>query len=594
MNAVRYQPGGDWLGIVRAGAVVLLPSSTDQGMLDRLWSRLADTVDLQSVLQLVSGGFGQGLASMPPFAVVLFSDRLHAVLRGSVRLTVGEGDDAVELSGEHVTTWTERIFDAGEPNFTLRAGNGYRSSDGGPDSGHLLTLEAGMMQTSLVTAGPAPAPWVAVAPLANEPVVVAGVAETDLHQTDPEKAATGAAEAEELATINPALFLGTDGSHDDPADGTADDAAEDTAVGFTDGTEATVYPSAALAQEEPSQGDDPDLETTGYDHLWDRTVVRRVEDAAVRPADNEDEEPAPEPGGPASRATESPSQDEPSAAHEASAPRVEAQPAVPAPAPTPVPPSAPGLIDSVPWARKSTTPLPPAATADVVPPLSAPVSAVPPAPAPAPIQPLTMPANSLPVNSLPATQAMDSANLDDHDGQTIMRSDLQQAAAAPIPAPADSRPGTGPMVLARLCGQGHANPPEASTCGVCSSPLTNEPQEVRRPSLGTMRISTGEVVELDQPLVIGRQPSVSRVQGKGMPKLIQVTSAGGDISRSHVEVRLDGWHVLLCDLRATNGTVLIRPGQAPRRLGEGESAILLDGDVAQLGDDVFLRFEGLR
>ena len=79
-----------------------------------------------------------------------------------------------------------------------------------------------------------------------------------------------------------------------------------------------------------------------------------------------------------------------------------------------------------------------------------------------------------------------------------------------------------------------------------------------------------------------------------MPKLVQVTSAGGDISRSHVEVRLDGWHVQLCDLKATNGTVLIRPGQPPRRLGEGETAFLLDGDVAQLGDDVFLRFEGLR
>lgn len=109
-----------------------------------------------------------------------------------------------------------------------------------------------------------------------------------------------------------------------------------------------------------------------------------------------------------------------------------------------------------------------------------------------------------------------------------------------------------------------------------------------------MRISTGEVVELDQSLIIGRQPSVSRVQGRGMPKLVQVTSAGGDISRSHVEVRLDGWHVLLCDLKATNGTVLIRAGQPPRRLGEGETAFLLDGDVAQLGDDVFLRFEGLR
>ncbi|MUK03648.1 FHA domain-containing protein, partial [Vibrio cholerae] len=153
--------------------------------------------------------------------------------------------------------------------------------------------------------------------------------------------------------------------------------------------------------------------------------------------------------------------------------------------------------------------------------------------------------------------------------------------------------GTGPLVLARLCVAGHANAPTSSACAVCGEDLQAETQRVRRPNLGVMRISTGEVVDLDRSLVIGRQPSVSRVQGKEMPRLVQVQSESGDISRSHVEVRLDGWHVMLCDLKATNGTVLIREGQPPRRLGQGETAFLLDGDIAQLGDDVSLRFEDL-
>jgi hypothetical protein len=106
-----------------------------------------------------------------------------------------------------------------------------------------------------------------------------------------------------------------------------------------------------------------------------------------------------------------------------------------------------------------------------------------------------------------------------------------------------------------------------------------------------MRLSTGELLDLDESLVIGRQPSVSRVQGGTMPRLIQVASPGGDISRSHVEVRLEGWHVMLCDLKATNGTVLVREGQPPRRLAQNEMAIILDGDIAELGDDVSLRFE---
>jgi pSer/pThr/pTyr-binding forkhead associated (FHA) protein len=58
-----------------------------------------------------------------------------------------------------------------------------------------------------------------------------------------------------------------------------------------------------------------------------------------------------------------------------------------------------------------------------------------------------------------------------------------------------------------------------------------------------------------------------------------------------VEVRLEGWHVMLCDLKATNGTVLVREGQSPRRLAQNEMAILLDGDIAELGDNISLRFE---
>jgi hypothetical protein len=147
------------------------------------------------------------------------------------------------------------------------------------------------------------------------------------------------------------------------------------------------------------------------------------------------------------------------------------------------------------------------------------------------------------------------------------------------------------MVLARVCPQGHANPSTKSQCGRCGQPLPGDGVQVRRPRLGRMRLSTGELIDLNQSLIVGRQPSVSRVQGAVMPKLIQVASPSGDISRSHVEVRLEGWHVMLCDLKATNGTVLVREGQPPRRLAQNEMAIVLDGDIAELGDDVSLRFE---
>ena len=181
-----------------------------------------------------------------------------------------------------------------------------------------------------------------------------------------------------------------------------------------------------------------------------------------------------------------------------------------------------------------------------------------------------------------------------------MKSDLNGAgnpagaAATATASPAEGRtPVTGPMVLARMCPQGHANPPTNAQCAFCGQALQRDGVQIRRPRLGRMRLSTGELIDLDQSLIVGRQPSVSRVQGAVMPKLVQVASPSGDISRSHVEVRLEGWHVMLCDLKATNGTVLLREDQAPRRLAQGEMAILFDGDIADLGDGIQLRFEEL-
>jgi hypothetical protein len=183
----------------------------------------------------------------------------------------------------------------------------------------------------------------------------------------------------------------------------------------------------------------------------------------------------------------------------------------------------------------------------------------------------------------------------DHDGQTVLKSALPAPGAQQTGQKPESgqgvAAGNGPLVLARVCPGGHANPPTSGQCFTCGAPLPDVASQVPRPRLGRLRLSTGELIDLEQSLVIGRQPSVSRVQGGTMPRLVQVASPGGDISRSHVEVRLEGWHVMLCDLKATNGTVLIREGQPPRRLAQNEMAIILDGDIAELGDDVSLRFE---
>lgn len=237
-------------------------------------------------------------------------------------------------------------------------------------------------------------------------------------------------------------------------------------------------------------------------------------------------------------------------------------------------PSRPDLIASVPWAEPR--PSSPAAAPRA--------ERQPDAPDEAPASPAHEP-------GAPAEDEVD------HDGHTVMRSELNSP-TAPSPdstAPAETRgPSTAPIVLARMCPSGHANPPTNTNCSTCGATITAEPGQTRRPSLGSMRMSNGEVVDLDRSVIVGRQPSMSRVQGNVMPRMVQVRSDEGDISRSHVEVQLEGWHVMLRDLNSTNGTFLVREGQPPRRLAQGEHTMLLDGDIAKLGDDVWLRFEDLK
>ena len=108
-----------------------------------------------------------------------------------------------------------------------------------------------------------------------------------------------------------------------------------------------------------------------------------------------------------------------------------------------------------------------------------------------------------------------------------------------------------------------------------------------------MRFSTGTAVELDAPVVMGRRPRVGRVTGEQLPRVVTVPSPLGEISASHLAVRLEDWVVLAVDLDSSNGTMLLRPGAAPRRLAPQQPEILRAGDVLDLGDGVLVTFEDL-
>ncbi len=112
-------------------------------------------------------------------------------------------------------------------------------------------------------------------------------------------------------------------------------------------------------------------------------------------------------------------------------------------------------------------------------------------------------------------------------------------------------------------------------------------------SRAVMTVSTGETVLLDRGAIVGRRPRLTRVQGLTAPSLVTVPSPNQDISRNHVEIRLEGHSVLAVDLDTTNGTLLCRGAAEPVRLHPGEGTLLVSGDQLDLGETVTLSFAGL-
>ncbi|RKO24850.1 FHA domain-containing protein [Pseudarthrobacter phenanthrenivorans] len=593
MAGTSYVPG-TWLGILRSRTAVLLGPDTPPVMARAVWDLLASKPQVHEVLHALTSSSGGSLTKIPSFGILDFSGTLRVFLRGDLDLAVELPDGLVELDGRDVTTWNERRFAlAGSCRLTVPgAGPGDRPELPLGEGTVLLQSLSIALAPGLQELQPAqPAP-------AAVPVNSAGIA--DIHPAEPANAdvqdTTIAPEQE--ASAETVLGLPDDDTH---LDGAAP--AQDPSV--TGGRDATGQGTAGqdtagqgtAGQDTAGQGGND--QTTSYDHLWERTVMRSIEDAAVR--DETETDQALIPG--AIRAVQGGVQlpiaapDDTSAPVDADAPagteEEEAAPAA-ASAPQPAAPVRPAavLIDSVPWRTGTgTTPVagttPGAGTVRGAGTTPGEDPATPQAPAPASPPNTAGPAAGTAADRQhPAFTAFDG----DHDGQTVLKSNVGTAGGHSASVAADDAAG-GPTVLARVCSQGHANPPTRAQCAGCGAALLPDAVQVPRPRLGRVRVSTGELLDLDQSLVIGRQPSVSRVQGGSMPRLVQVPSPEGDISRSHVEVRLEGWHVMLCDLKATNGTVLVREGQPPRRLAQNEMAILLDGDIAELGDNISLRFE---
>ena len=167
-------------------------------------------------------------------------------------------------------------------------------------------------------------------------------------------------------------------------------------------------------------------------------------------------------------------------------------------------------------------------------------------------------------------------------------------AGLPGPAARSAPPDRiGPAVSALICPAGHVNPPSEAACRQCGAPLPNDTVIVPRPVLGVLRLSTGDVITLDRDVVMGRNPRAEFTgdDGEDRPHVVKLPSADGDISRTHLRVTLDGWHVLVTDLNSTNGTLVTLPGRDPEQLRRGETVPIRMGTVVTLTDGIDFRYE---
>jgi hypothetical protein len=121
---------------------------------------------------------------------------------------------------------------------------------------------------------------------------------------------------------------------------------------------------------------------------------------------------------------------------------------------------------------------------------------------------------------------------------------------------------------------------------VWSQPVPERPRPFR------LRLADGTLLPLDQPVYLGRKPSVPRIHPGGVPLLVTLDSPQREVSSTHLELSMVGATIVASDARSTNGSVLRIPGAAPRTLIGGESAVVTPGTVIELGDGNLIELLG--
>ena len=226
----------------------------------------------------------------------------------------------------------------------------------------------------------------------------------------------------------------------------------------------------------------------------------------------------------------------------------------------------PSPVESVPAAPSTASATP---TPFEPPSLAAPSTAtVPPPPAPrAPAEQTMVPAEETIASSQTLARASAQlapalapvAELDgDHDGMTVASIDIRRLRAERAARVTTATPANGTSA---------ASAPSAASAA----------------SMVSIRLPDGSLEPIGHEVVLGRAPSVSKISGGRIPRLVTIGLGDPDISRSHVRLALEADTVVVTDLHSRNGTHVAQPGKAPVKLRAGEPTPVLAGTVIDFG-----------